>query len=41
MRKIGLLKKILLEQYKEYWKQLQTKGPNEKAARTLTPRDGM
>jgi len=34
-------KKNILVVYKEYWKRFQTKNLNEKAQRTLTPRDGM
>lgn len=33
--------KNIMEVYKEYWKRFNTKNPNEKAQRTLTPRDGM
>ncbi|MCW8900560.1 MAG: hypothetical protein OQK75_10115 [Gammaproteobacteria bacterium] len=33
--------KNIMETYKEYWKRFQTKNPNEKAERSLTPRDGM
>lgn len=32
--------KNILTVYKEYWKRFKTKNPNEKAARTLTPKDG-
>lgn len=31
----------IMEVYKEYWRRFQTKNPNEKAQRTLTPADGM
>ncbi|MCK4864501.1 MAG: hypothetical protein KAT06_03665 [Gammaproteobacteria bacterium] len=34
-------KKNILVVYKEYWKRFQTKNMNEKAQRTLTPKDGM
>jgi len=33
--------KNILSAYKEYWKRFQTKTPNEKAQRSLTPLDGM
>ena len=33
--------KNILTVYKKYWQIFKTKNPNEKAARTLTPRDGM
>lgn len=32
--------KNILTVYKKYWKTFKTKNPNEKAARTLTPKDG-
>ena len=34
-------KNNIMATYKEYWRRFQTKNLNEKAERTLTPRDGM
>jgi hypothetical protein len=34
-------KNNIMATYKEYWKRFQTKNPNEKAQRHLSPRDGM